>query len=119
MNRIVKAYIDQHRDVLSALKGQTIDVSKFPSLESEIPDENLEISQIFPDSELDKIWDNFRPYTSGFDIKPFAEIYGNTTLCLGCSESNLGRVYYFDFDFGCIEMCGSLPEFSKVVLGVW
>jgi hypothetical protein len=66
---------------------------------------------------IDIISERFLPYTNEYNVVPFAEIYGNTVICVGSGEDNLGRIYYFDFDFGCIELDSSLSEFiSKLSL---
>lgn len=96
---------------INALVGKTIDVSQYPLLRLAIPDQTLQIEEIFPVSEVEAILESFAPYIAEYSIKPFGEIYGNTILCLGTSEENRGKVYYFDFDFGCFELAPSLGDF--------
>ncbi|MBB3139852.1 SMI1/KNR4 family protein [Halomonas organivorans] len=102
-------------DELSSLEGKSFQTRLFDSLEKAIPDSNLEIMEVFSIEKLEIIWENFHLYTSQSGIAPVAEFYGNMVLCLGCESKNLGKVCYFDFDFGCIELSDSLSEFSKSV----
>ncbi len=91
--------------------GQFIDVKRYEILKKEIPDKWLQITEIFSRNEIDNISEYFAPYTNEYNIKPFAEIYANTVICVGSREDNFGKINYFDFDFGCIELDSSLSEF--------
>lgn len=91
--------------------GRKVDVAKYPALSKAIPDKWLEISEVFLENEIDEIWDSFAPYTEEYGVRPILGIYNNTVIGIGYFENNFGKIYYFDFDFGCFELENTLDEF--------
>jgi hypothetical protein len=115
MNKEFREYFELHINELYSLEGKSFKTRIFSPLEKAIPDSTLEITEVFTSDELEQVWKNFDSHTSELGIAPIAEFYGNMVLCLGHERNNFGKVYYFDFDFGCIGLCDSLSEFSAHV----
>lgn len=91
-----------------------IDVSLYNNLKSEIPDNVVVLEEVFPENELDDIWENFKPYLESHKIFPFIGVLGGAVICIGYGENNSGEIFYFDFDFGKIPLDGDdLNSFLK------
>lgn len=95
----------------SELPAKKIDVSKYKELSRKIPDKYLNIEEVYSKNELGSIWVNFEPYLNKYKIFPFLSTIGETVICIGYGEENIGKIYYFDFDFGCQPIDESLDEF--------
>lgn len=91
-------------DILS----KKVDVSIYSGLSKQIPDQYLIIEEVFPEDELGDIWGNFEPYLSEHEIFPFLGTLGEAVICIGFSKINKGKIFYFDFDFGCIPFDNDL-----------
>lgn len=98
------------------LLTKKLDVSLYENLKNKIPDEYLYIEEIFPKDEIESIWNNFKPYLQDIRIFPFIGTLGEGTICIGYDEKNYGKIYYFDFDFGCFFLEDCLDDFiNKLV----
>ncbi len=92
-----------------------IDVSLYPALLSEVPDEVIEITEVFPMNEFETIGGRFQPFLSEHHVCPFLETLGGNVVCVGYHGENLGSIFYFDFDFGLFRLAESLGEFLSVL----
>lgn len=117
----INNYIDKLRSY-DDLFSKEVDLSKYPEVEESTCGGELQISEELFDTDLDEIYLRFKPYFDDINISnqphivPVLQSYGNTYICLGFNEENLGFVYYFDFDFGCFLLDKSLDSFlSKLV----
>ncbi len=96
--------------------GKRIDVSLYPALAKEIPDDTLIIESVFEGKELDKVKEYCAPYISEYGVSAFSETLGDMLLCVGIENKNKGYIYYFDMDFGCFELDESIEKFvSKLI----
>ena len=101
----------------SGLTTKKIDVSLYDELDANIPDTSILINEVFPEGELPEIWNNYKPYLEEYSVFPFLGTLGEAVICIGYGDSNLGKIFYFDFDFGLFCLKGdSLNIFlSKLV----
>jgi len=90
-----------------------VDVSLYNELKSKIPDEYVYLEEIFPEDEIQEIWDNYKLYLQEYKIFPFIGTLGESVICIGYDEENFGKIYYFDFDFGCFLLEENLDDFLK------
>ncbi|MBH0059155.1 SMI1/KNR4 family protein [Pseudoalteromonas sp. SWXJZ94C] len=110
MNHL-SSYLKSHRIV-----GKRINVSLYPTLANEIPDDTLVIESVFKDEELDKINEYCAPYLSEFGVTAFSETLGDMLVCVGVENEKKGFIYYFDMDFGCFKLDDSIEKFvSKLI----
>lgn len=99
------------------LLSKKIDVSNYKELSKQIPDQFLLIEEIFPKDELEEIWGDFESYLDEYKIFPFMGTLGETVICIGYGESNKGKIFYFDFDFGCFPLSDdSLDDFMEKLI---
>jgi hypothetical protein len=56
------------------------------------------------------------PYLDDNSVCPIIEVLGGNVICLGFSEANEGKVYYFDMDFGLYELNQTIEEFKKKLI---
>jgi len=93
-----------------------IDVSLYENLKSKIPDKYIFLEEIFPEEEIETIWDSYKSYLQEDKIFPFIGTLGESVICIGYDEQNYGKIYYFDFDFGCFLLEEKLDVFiNKLV----
>lgn len=98
--------------IFSEITSKKIDVSIYANLSQKIPDKFVVIEEVFPKDELEEIWRNYESYLSEFRIFPFLGTLGEAVICVGYGDRNKGKIFYFDFDFGCFELGGDkLEEF--------
>ena len=97
-------------DLSKAVEKQ-VQVSNYPKLSSEIPDDFLEIEEAFPEDELELIYERFLPHLSEHEVFPCLGILGGNVVAIGCSEVNYGQVYYNDFDFQIFTLDENLSQF--------
>lgn len=98
--------------LLSGVTFKKIDISKYPDVSREIPDRFVLIKRVFSKSELVDMWGNLESCLGGYQIFPFLGTLGDAIICIGYGCLNKGRIFYFDFDFGCFELNGDeLQEF--------
>lgn len=88
---------------VSYLPTKKVDVKLYKELHHTIPDSFLLIEEVFPEEELDDIWTNYKPYLAQYNIFPVIGTLGDAVICIGYSQESRNKVYYFDFDFGCIS----------------
>jgi len=50
------------------LIAKKLDVSTYETLNGAIPDKYLNIDEVFPEDEIDEIWNNFKPYLQEHNI---------------------------------------------------
>ncbi|OEE51393.1 hypothetical protein A1OS_22755 [Enterovibrio norvegicus] len=101
----------------SELTSKKMDVSTYSKLGEKIPDKFIEIEEVFPKDELEGIWSNYEGYLSEYKVFPFLGTLGEAVICIGYDDSNKGKVYYFDFDFGIFELDGDeLEEFIRKLI---
>ena len=100
-----------HNPVRSNLLSKHIKASKYPNLSAQIPDDVLIIDEVFPEEELDSINERFEPYLKEYSVFPFLGILGGNVVAIGYGNSNEGRIYYYDFDFGIFELDATIEEF--------
>ncbi|MFG6177467.1 hypothetical protein ACGTN6_09505 [Halomonas sp. THAF12] len=86
------------------LSKKYIDVSFYRELKNNIPDSAIALEEVFPMSELEEIWENFKPYLEPHKIFPLIGTLGETVICIGYGKENREKIYYFDFDFGKIPL---------------
>lgn len=101
----------------SELLSKKIDISCYSELRQQIPDKFLLIREVFPQAELAEIWGNFEEYMQDDEVFPFLGTLGEAVICIGYGEKNKGKIFYFDFDFGCFPLEGDMLEdfLSKLV----
>ncbi|WP_282130871.1 SMI1/KNR4 family protein [Pseudoalteromonas aliena] len=85
------------------LLSSQVDTTLYSELSKEIPDKYLAIEEVFCDEELDDIWESFKGYLSEYEVFPFLGLFGGAVICVGYGENNIGKIFYFDFDFGCLQ----------------
>jgi hypothetical protein len=86
--------------------------SSHSELASAIPDEEIEIEEVFGKDEIGAIWSNYKPYLLEHNVIPFmCALGGNNVFCIGASDENLGNVYYYDFDFGIFMVNDNIMSF--------
>lgn len=112
-NYIEKVWVSPLGD---ELKSHKIDTSIYSELGGQVPDKYLVIEEVFPQDEIDDIWDNFKPHLSEHEIFPFVETLGEGVICVGYGQSNKGKIYYFDFDFGHFLLDDSFDEFTNKLI---
>lgn len=93
------------------LVSKQIDVSRYATLSSQIPDDVLVIDEVFPEDELVEISERFEPYLKVYCVFPFLGITGGNVIAIGYGGSNKGKIYYYDFDFGIFELDATIEEF--------
>ena len=86
------------------LVGKKIDVNKYSTLRDTIPDRFVQIDEVFPQSELPQIWEGYKDYLIEDEVFPFAGTLGDAVICIGYGIGNKMAIYYFDFDFGLVQM---------------
>jgi len=91
--------------------GKSIKVSRYPEMAEGIPDDILEIHEVFPEDELEVIAERFQPYLGEYGVVPFLCTLGDNVAAIGVEPTNWGRIYYYDSDFGIFELDSSLEEF--------
>jgi hypothetical protein len=65
------------------------------------------------------MWKNLDPYLGEYQIFPFLGTLGDALICMGYGDLNKGKIFYFDFDFGCFELNGDeLQEFLEKLVSV-
>ncbi|ASA54565.1 SMI1/KNR4 family protein [Vibrio gazogenes] len=101
----------------SDLVTKKIDVSIYDELSSSIPDSSVLIKEVFPEDELLEIWNNYKPYLEEYSIFPFLGTLGEAVICIGYGSYNLGKIFYFDFDFGqfCLDNDSLNVFLSKLI----
>lgn len=82
------------------LLSSYIDLSLYEKLRQEIPDPTITIEHVFLLEEIKAF--NLEPYFTELEIVPFIGTLSDTVICIGYGNSNKDRIFYFDFDFGCI-----------------
>lgn len=93
-----------------------LDVSLYEDLKSKIPDKYIFLEEIFPEEEIETIWDSYKSYLQEDKIFPFIGTLGESVICIGYDEQNYGKIYYFDFDFGYFLLEEKLDGFiNKLV----
>ena len=105
-----KALLDQN------ILNKKVDISLYEKLKREIPDKYVYLEEIFPEDEIEEIWNNYKPYLQEHKIFPFIGTLGETVICIGYDERNYGKIYYFDFDFGCFFLEENLDNFVKKLI---
>lgn len=95
----------------SNILSRRINVSNYCELEKEIPDQFILIEEVFPENDINDIFLNYKPYIGELEILPFLGTLGEATICIGFGKLNKGKIFYFDFDFGCFSLDDSLDEF--------
>lgn len=98
---------------LNYIKGKSILLDNYSELKVELPEETLEINEVFNFESLISIFENFQPYFEGESIFPIFDLVGENLICLGYSEENFAEVYYFDIEFGVFKLNTSWTEFIK------
>lgn len=93
------------------LLAKKVVVSLYPKLKEMIPDEFIYLEEIFSESEIEEIWENYKQYLNNDKIFPFIGTIGEGTICIGFGDDNYGKIYYFDFDFGCFLLDKDLDDF--------
>jgi len=88
----------------SELSSKKVDVLIYSELSQQIPDKYLVIEEVFPKDELEDIWDNFESYLNEYQIFPFLGTLGESVICIGYGDTNKGKLFYFDFDFGSFQL---------------
>jgi hypothetical protein len=88
----------------SELLSKKMDVSIYSGLSKHIPDKHIIIEEVFPKDELEDIWSNFETYLSEYQIFPFLGTLGEAVICVGYGDTNKGKLFYFDFDFGSFQL---------------
>lgn len=96
--------------VHSEITSQKMNVSIYNKLSQGIPDDFIIIEEVFPKNELEAIWSNYKNYLSEHQIFPFLGTLGEAVICIGYGDSNEGKIFYFDFDFGSFELDGDQLE---------
>ena len=96
-----------HKELIT----KKLDVSTYETLNGVIPDKYLNIDEVFPEDEIDEIWNNFKPYLQEHNIFPFIRTLDESVICMGYGDNNNGKIFYFNFDFGCIPLEESLDKF--------
>ncbi|MGF1723165.1 SMI1/KNR4 family protein [Photobacterium nomapromontoriensis] len=81
-----------------------IDVSIYSKLNENIPDDFLIIEDIFFEDDFENILSSFGEYLSEDNLFPFLGLLGEAIICIGFGCENRGDIFYFDFDFGCIQI---------------
>ncbi|KMT65160.1 hypothetical protein [Catenovulum maritimum] len=106
--------------IFSRITTKKLDTSFYSELSKQIPDKFIVIEEVFLRDELENIWESYQAHLSEYEIFPFLGTLGEAVICIGYGEINRGKVYYFDFDFGCFELEGDRLEdfFSKLNLSV-
>lgn len=109
----IQHVLNEIGDMLSQQKVLTkkIDVLLYKELTQKIPDRTILIKEVFPHDEVEGIYENYKPYISQFDAFPFLGTLGDAVVCIGFGQANKGKIFYFDFDFGCFCLDQSLDEF--------
>ncbi len=97
--------------VKSNLPSKQIKTSRYVALSSQIPDDVLVIDEVFPEEELDVINERFQPYLKEYGVYPFLGVLGGNVVAIGFKDSNHGKIFYYDFDFGIFELDATLDEF--------
>ena len=90
-----------------------VNVSLYNELKRKIPDEYVYLEEVFPEDEIEEIWDNYKSYLQENKIFPFIGTLGESVICIGYDEQNYGKIYYFDFDFGDFLLENNLDSFVK------
>lgn len=90
--------------LFTTLTEKKLNTSKYKELRKEIPDDFITIEEVFPKEEIEEIWDNYKPYLSEDEIFPFLGTLGEAVICIGYGKENKGKIFYFDFDFGKIQL---------------
>lgn len=84
----------------SELLSSYIDVSRYERLNNLIPDEVITIEDVFSLDDIKGFY--LEPYFTELEIIPFIGTLCDPVICIGYGEGNVGKIFYFDFDFGCI-----------------
>ncbi|MGS2763139.1 SMI1/KNR4 family protein [Sinomicrobium pectinilyticum] len=92
------------------LLSEKIDLAGYKGL-GDIPDRYIPIEEVFPENELNAIWNRFKPYLHTYKVFPFLGTLGEAVIGIGYGRQNSGRLYYFDFDFGCFPLDDNLDHF--------
>jgi hypothetical protein len=82
------------------LLSSYIDVSLYKEIEEQIPDSIITIESVFSIDDIKGF--NLEPYFIDLEIIPFIGTLGDTVICIGIGSHNTNKIFYFDFDFGCI-----------------
>jgi hypothetical protein len=90
-----------------------VDLSLYKEFEKKVPDEYVYLEEVFPEDEIEEIWDNYKSYLQEHKIFPFIGTLGESVICIGYDEQNYGKIYYFDFDFGYFLLEENLDAFVK------
>ena len=90
-----------------------VGASLYNELKSKIPDEYVYLEEVFPEDEIEEIWNNYKSYLQEHKVFPFIGTLGESVICIGYDEQNYGKIYYFDFDFGCFLLEENLDNFVK------
>jgi len=109
---LVKAIL---KNVPQNLSEYKLNLEDFHPLTRETPEETLLITEVFPESDLEEIYERFTPYLEGHEILPFAHTLGDCALCIGFSQENLGAIYYQDLDFGIYKISDSMVHFLAML----
>ncbi len=113
LKRLIQSLWTNHS--MREIGNMMVDVCLYPSLRAGIPDKYIYLENIFNENEIDEISELFKPYVTEYEIIPVIAGYGNQTICIGYGESNFGKVYYFDFDFGIFNLGCSITEFISAL----
>jgi hypothetical protein len=98
------------------LLSKKLDVANYEELRRGVPDKVIIIKEVFPKDQLEEIWTNYVQYLGDYEIAPFLGTFGETVICIGYGATNRGKIYCYDFDFGCFPLNDDLTEFlSKLI----
>lgn len=92
-------WVDNNEDLILS---KVINVTSYKQLNESIPDDELLIEEVIQFDDLCDVWASYSVYIDKLEIMPFLISYGNVVICIGFGSHNKGKIFYFDFDFGCI-----------------
>jgi hypothetical protein len=116
LSQVIEPFLSDvwREPLITQILSKKIDTSIYSTLREGIPDEFVFIEEVFPKNELGEIWDNYKQYLSEDKIYPFLGTMGDAVICIGYGEENLGKIFYFDFDFGALILDDDdLPSFLE------